>query len=81
VRQSPDGGSWTVTRWNRTTRREQAVRTFRDDLYLMLPGIGFTVTYPVGVPGANFLFSPDGSWYAFEYPRTHNDLYVVEGLE
>jgi hypothetical protein len=83
VRQSPDGVSWAVTRWNRITRREQAVRTLRADLYLVTPSVGSGLTDPVGVPGgtSNFFFSPDGSWYVFQYPRLHSDLYVIEGLE
>jgi hypothetical protein len=78
----PDVASWAVTRWNPTTRREQAVRTLREDISLIPArgGIQFADRSVVG-GSSNFFFAPDGSWYAVQYARLQSDLYLVEGLE
>jgi hypothetical protein len=75
-------GSWAVSRWNPTTRREQAVRTLRANISLT-PAHGDVHFADFSVVGgkSNFFFSPDGSWYAFQYVRDQSDLYVIEGLE
>ena len=82
VRRLPDTPSWTVTRWNPTTRREQPVRTLRADLSVGASHGGYAPANRGGVDACGrFSFAPDGSWYAFDCIRVHPDLYVVEGLE
>jgi hypothetical protein len=82
VRRLPGELSWAVTRWNATTRREEAVRTLRADLSLIPNRGGFFPADLSGVGGcSNFSLSPDGSWYAFDCIRLQSDLYVIEGLE
>ena len=82
VRRLLDVAGWAVTRWNPTTRREQAVRTLRANISVIPArgGIDFADRTVVGAL-SNFIFASDGSWYAFQYGRFRSDLYVVEGLE
>jgi Tol biopolymer transport system component len=82
VRRLPNVASWAVTRWNPTTRREQAVRTLRADTSLIPARGGFFFADRSVVGGqSNFFFAPDGSWYAFQYARVQGDLYLIEGLK
>jgi eukaryotic-like serine/threonine-protein kinase len=81
VRQFADVDCWSVTRWDRTTRSEQALPALRADPCFNPTGGSALVNSAAALVSSNFRFSPGGAWYAVESLRLQTDLYVISGLE